>query len=260
MRVRTMIGWGALAATMLAPAAAGAQIRTVDPNTASQSAPVAGDTAPQPAFDEPPPAPASVAGEPDTQPYTPPPSAAPAARAPLPEDRETARQRASADARGDTYEQQDLLDAAENTFGKGASGLAKMIESVLRKQGRPNAYISGREVSGALGIGLRYGSGTLYSKIEGDHPVYWTGPSLGFDIGGNGAKEFVLVYNLYDTADLYHRFPAAQGTLYVIGGFTASYLRKGDVVLIPIQLGVGWRAGVNVGYMHFTRKTHILPF
>jgi hypothetical protein len=90
--------------------------------------------------------------------------------------------------------------------------------------------------------------------------VHWTGPSVGFDIGGSGAKTFVLVYNLYDSQELYHRFPAAEGNVYVIGGFTASYLRRGNIVLIPIRLGVGWRLGANVGFMRFSRKPRVVPF
>ncbi len=145
-------------------------------------------------------------------------------------------------------------------FGKGAEGLAGLIERILKDQGRPNAYIAGREASGAFVLGLRYGSGVMTHKVEGQQPVYWTGPSVGFDVGGDANKVFVLVYNLYDTEDLFHRFPAAEGRLYAIGGFAASYLRRGNVVLIPIRLGVGWRAGVNVGYMNITHKSRWLPF
>ena len=109
-------------------------------------------------------------------------------------------------------------------------------------------------------LGVRYGSGTLFHKVEGQRPVYWTGPSVGFDLGGNGAKTFVLVYNLYDSQDLFRRFPAAEGNVYVVGGFTASYLRRGDIVLIPIRLGVGWRLGANIGYMRFSEKSRWSPF
>ena len=153
-----------------------------------------------------------------------------------------------------------MISAAEGVFGKGAEGLAKMIESILKDQGEPNAYIAGREAGGAIGLGLRYGSGTLFHKVEGNQPIYWTGPSLGFDLGGNGAKTFMLVYNLYDTNDIFKRFPGGEGAVYVIGGFNASYQRRGDIVVIPIRLGVGWRLGANVGYLKFSRKSQILPF
>lgn len=167
---------------------------------------------------------------------------------------------AQASKAGGTYKQDDLIGAAEGVFGKGAHGLASMIEDILKKQGEPNAYIVGREGGGALVVGVRYGSGTLYHKIEGQQPVYWTGPSIGFDAGANAANTFVLVYNLYDSADLYKRFPAGEGQAYVIGGFHASYMRRGDVVLIPVRMGVGLRLGVNAGYMKFSRKQRWLPF
>jgi len=159
-----------------------------------------------------------------------------------------------------TYEDDDLIGAAEGVFGKGAKGLAGLIEGILKKQGRPNAYIAGREASGAFVVGLRYGRGKLFHKIEGERDVYWTGPSIGFDVGGNAAKSFVLVYNLYDTEEIYHRFPAGEGAAYFVGGFHVSYLRRGDKVLIPVRLGAGLRLGANVGYMKFSKKQKWLPF
>ncbi|NVD45339.1 DUF1134 domain-containing protein [Qipengyuania atrilutea] len=161
---------------------------------------------------------------------------------------------------GTTYKEDDLIGAAEGVFGKGAEGLARMIEDLLAKQGEPNGYIVGREAGGAFIVGARYGSGTLYHKVEGQMPVYWTGPSIGFDAGANAGNTFVLVYNLYDTDELYERYPAGEGQAYVIGGLTASYLRKGDVVMIPIRMGAGLRLGVNAGYMRFSKKQRWLPF
>jgi hypothetical protein len=159
-----------------------------------------------------------------------------------------------------TYQEDDLIGAAEGVFGKGAQGLGKLMEDILKKQGRPNGYIVGREGGGALVVGLRYGSGTLNHKVEGQKPVYWTGPSIGFDAGANAGSTFVLVYNLYDTEDLYKRFPSGEGVAYLVGGFNASYLRRGDVVLIPIRVGAGLRLGANVGYMKFSKKQRWLPF
>jgi hypothetical protein len=161
---------------------------------------------------------------------------------------------------GTTYQKDDVLGAAEGVFGKGAEGLASLIEKILKDQGQPNAYIAGREAGAAIGFGLRYGSGTLNHKVEGTRKVYWTGPSLGFDLGANAAKTFVLVYNLYDSQDLYRRYPAGEGAAYLVGGFNASYLRRDDVVLIPIRMGVGWRLGINAGYMKFSEKGRWLPF
>lgn len=161
---------------------------------------------------------------------------------------------------GNTYRKDDLIGAAEGVFGKGAQGLATMIEDLLKKQGEPNGYIVGREGSGAIGIGLRYGSGTLHHKVEGTRPVYWTGPSIGFDAGLNAANAFVLVYNLYDTEELFKRFPAGEGQAYLIGGFHVSYMRRGDVVLIPVRMGAGVRLGINAGYMKFSHEQNWLPF
>ena len=172
----------------------------------------------------------------------------------------TIAQQANAADPASTYKEDDLIGAAEGVFGKGAEGVAKMIQGLLKDQGRPNGYIVGREAGGAFVVGLRYGSGTLYHKVEGQRPVYWTGPSIGFDAGANAGNTFVLVYNLYDSQELYKRFPAGEGQAYIVGGLTASYLRQGDVVLIPIRMGVGLRLGVNAGYMKFSRKQKWLPF
>lgn len=159
----------------------------------------------------------------------------------------------------DTFERDELVGAAEGVFGKGASGLAGIIEDILKDQGQPNAYIAGSEGAAAIGVGLRYGKGEMFHKVEGQRPVYWTGPSIGFDLGGDASKVFVLVYNLYDSQDLYKRFPAGEGRVFFVGGFSASYMRRGDVVLIPVRLGVGWRLGINAGYMKFSEKRRWVP-
>ncbi|WP_425231082.1 DUF1134 domain-containing protein [Sphingomonas sp.] len=241
--------WTAMAgAALFVAAAASAQVRSVDPNTAL----AAPQTTPPPVPVAPPaePVPADERPAADTTPPPQVPSAPPPG--------ESAADATTRSA--DTYSRDDLLGAAEGVFGRGAQGLAGIIERTLREQGRPNAYIAGREASGAFVVGLRYGSGVLSHRVEGQQPVYWTGPSVGFDVGGDAAKVFVLVYNLYDTEDLYHRFPGGEGRLYFVGGFAATYLRRGNVVLIPVRLGVGVRAGVNVGYMKFTHRSKLLPF
>jgi hypothetical protein len=160
----------------------------------------------------------------------------------------------------DSLPRDDIFSAAENVFGRGAEGLAGLIERILKDQGEPVAYIAGQEAGGAFVAGLRYGSGTMRHRTEGDSAVFWTGPTVGFDFGANANKVFVLVYNLRDRKDLYRAFPAAEGHAYAAGGFTASYMRRGDIVLIPVRLGVGLRLGVNAGYMRFSEKTRWLPF
>ncbi len=253
----------AVAGMALTPIAASAQVRTVDPNTAIDA-----DLAPPPPASS---APTDPGVDPTVNQGSGAPYAAPAGAPPPVSNAPTQGTTATgapvtqasppaAISPSESYQEDDLIGAAEGVFGKGAEGLAGIIEKILKDQGRPNAYIAGREASGAFVVGLRYGSGTLNHKIEGKREVYWTGPSIGFDVGGNAANTFVLVYNLYDSQDLYHRFPAAEGTAYLVGGFTASYLRWGSVVLIPIRLGVGYRLGVNAGYMKFSEKRTWLPF
>jgi len=187
-----------------------------------------------------------------------------AAQAESPEDAVTTDAAAAATpttaAPGQAIPRRDIFDAAENLFGRGAEGLAGVIERILGDQGEPIAYISGEEASGAFVFGVRYGSGVMRHRIEGDRNVYWTGPSLGFDVGADASKVFVLVYNLNDAQRLFRRYPSAEGNAYVVGGFTASYLRRGDVVLIPVRLGVGMRLGINAGYMRFSQRNRWLPF
>lgn len=240
------------------PAPSLAQVRTIDPNSAIDS-----DLAPQTSAPTPPaqPAyPAPATGQQQYPPYDPgqPNVQAGADQGGSPQN--PAKQDAQADAgRGQTFKREELLAAAEGTFGKGAAGLAGILERTLKEQGEPNAYISGREAAGAIVLGLRYGKGTMFHKVEGQMPVYWTGPSVGFDLGGDANKVFVLVYNLFDSEELYRRFPAGEGRIYFVGGFAATYLRRGNIVLIPIRLGVGWRQGINLGYMKFSHKSRWFP-
>jgi len=158
-----------------------------------------------------------------------------------------------------TYAQKDVLSAAEDVFGRGAKGLAEIIERSFKERGEPNGYIVGREAGGAFVVGVRYGSGTLFHSVEGQMPVFWTGPSVGFDAGADASRTFILVYNLNDTNDLFKRYPAAEGKAYFVGGFGANYLQRDDVVLVPIKLGVGVRLGINAGYLNFTRELKKLP-
>jgi len=234
---RTMIVAAAFSFAASAPAFA--QVRDVDPNEAIDADLLPPDQQTQLPADTAPVEPVQSA------PVT---TAAPVASAP------------AATATQGTYQKGDLIGAAEGVFGRGAEGLAKIIEDILKDQGEPNAYITGQEASGAIVVGVRYGSGMLHHKVEGDRKVYWTGPSVGFDLGGNASKSFVLVYNLYDSQDLYRRYPQGEGTAYFVGGFTASYLRRGNIVLIPIRLGAGLRLGANIGYMKFSEKGRWIPF
>jgi len=163
-------------------------------------------------------------------------------------------------AEDDSYTKDEILEKATGFFGETTEGLAKAIEHVFEDQGRPNGYITGAEFSGAIGVGLRYGKGTLNRKSGETRTVHWQGPSVGFDLGGNASKVFVLVYHLTDSDQIYQRFPGVEGTFYFVAGVGVNYQKSGDIVLAPIRTGVGLRAGANVGYLHYTRKGSWNPF
>jgi hypothetical protein len=194
---RVALGWRACPCC---PRRWQAQVQTIDPNSA-----IDGDLAPQPGTTPAAPRATPVQPAPASPPVSGAPYASPGApTAPPPPQSMPATPPAGAQpasANGQSWHEDDLIGAAEGVFGKGAKGLAMMIRDILKKQGEPIGYITGREAGGALVVGLRYGSGTLHHKVEGDMPVYWTGPSVGFDAGANAGNTFVLVYNLYDTAD-----------------------------------------------------------
>ena len=250
--LRISVSWPAVSNTAKAMALAGLLAVQAQAQTAGSVYEVpAAPATPAAPVAAPAPAPSAPAAAPEAT--APAPTAAPAPAAPAP-------QGASETAAAATHNKDDLIGAAEGVFGKGSKGLAEMLEKILKDQGQPNAYIAGREVSGALLFGLRYGSGTMVHKVEGQRPVYWTGPSLGLDAGGDATKTFVLVYNLYDSQDLYQRYAQVEGRAYFIGGLSATYMRRGDVVVIPIRMGVGMRLGANVGYMKFSEKAKWLPF
>jgi hypothetical protein len=159
-----------------------------------------------------------------------------------------------------TYDQDSVLKAATDFFGSTTEGLAKVIEKAFKEQGRPNAYIKGQEASGALTVGLRYGDGQLMMKNGGSQHVYWAGPSIGFDVGGNASKVFTLVYKLPKTSAIFQRFPGVDGSLYYVGGAGINYQRLNGITLAPIRLGVGLRAGASVGYLHYRPEKSINPF
>lgn len=166
----------------------------------------------------------------------------------------------AADNEDDTYDEDSVLKEATDFFGETTEGLAKVIEKAFKDQGRPNAYIKGQEASGAVTVGLRYGDGQLIMKRGGGGKVYWAGPSVGFDVGGNASKVFTLVYKLPKASAIYRRFPGVDGSLYYIGGAGVNYQRANGITLAPIRLGVGLRAGASVGYVHYRREKSINPF
>ncbi len=170
-----------------------------------------------------------------------------------------AAQEATEEATEASYSESEIFSKAKGFFGATTKGLAKAIEKVFEDQGRPNAYITGEEVSGAIGIGVRYGEGTLNRKTGTTRTVYWQGPTVGFDFGADASKMFVLIYHLPDVDSLFQRFPAIDGSFYFIAGVGVNYQQSGDIIQAPIRTGVGLRAGINVGYTHYTRKFSWIP-
>ncbi|HEY1962224.1 MAG TPA: DUF1134 domain-containing protein [Rhizomicrobium sp.] len=217
--------------------------------------------APPPAADEmpPPPPPDEMPPPPPDEMPPPPPDEMPPPAAdvvpPEPPPHEGMVERAA-----DRFTQNEVVQAGANFFGTTTEAMAKAVQRVFSDLGLPDAYIKGDEGSGAVVVGLRYGSGWLIRKNAPPMKVYWQGPSVGFDFGGNASKAFVLIYNLRNSERLFQRFPGVEGSYYLIAGIGVNYLRSGGITLAPMRTGVGLRAGVNAGYLNFTRDASINPF
>jgi hypothetical protein len=166
----------------------------------------------------------------------------------------------SAPAKTDTYSDDEIAKAASEFFATGAKDLADVLAKVLKEKGHPVAIIRGEEAGAAVAVGLRYGHGELVFKGGASRKVYWQGPSLGFDLGANASKTFVLVYDLPNADSLFHRFPGVDGSLYFVGGFGVNYVQNSHGSLAPVRFGVGWRQGINLGYMNFSRNKRYNPF
>ena len=208
-----------------------------------------------PAFSQQPPQPQQQPYPAQQQPYAQPaqPYAQPeAAPPPAPPPR--------AQPSANTYGPDELVGAGHRFFGNVSRGLASVIERAVSQWGLPNGYVLGEEGSGAFVAGLRYGEGTLYTKNAGDLHVYWQGPSVGFDWGGDGARTMTLVYNLPATNAIYQRFGGIDGSAYIIGGFGMTALTANNIVLVPIRSGLGLRLGANIGYLKYTPRATWNPF
>ncbi len=160
----------------------------------------------------------------------------------------------------DTYSTRELVNSGHNFFGNLSRGIALTLEEATRRWGEPNGYILGQEASGAFFGGLRYGEGTVYARRGRGERIYWQGPSLGFDIGGEGARQMMLVYNMNSVPELYKRFLELDGSAYFIAGFGLSAATADDMVVVPIRSGVGLRLGVSLGYLKFSDRPTWNPF
>jgi hypothetical protein len=161
---------------------------------------------------------------------------------------------------GEPYSPGELTMAGHRFFGTVSRGLATVIEKAVSQWGLPNGYVLGEEGGGAIVAGVRFGEGTLYTKNAGDLRVFWQGPSIGWDFGGEGARTMMLVYNLPSTQAIYQRFGGVDGSAYFIGGFGMTALTANNIVVVPIRSGVGLRLGANLGYLKFTPTATWNPF
>ena len=159
-----------------------------------------------------------------------------------------------------TYERDEIVNNVSDFLGVGAEAAGGAIERVFQDNGKPTAYIAGEEASGAFVGGARYGRGLLYMKNREPIEVFWQGPSVGWDFGGNASRVFTLCYNLQYPEVIFQRFPGVEGAAYFIAGLGVNYLLSDDVTIAPIRTGVGLRLGANVGYLGFSRKQRVLPF
>jgi len=182
-----------------------------------------------------------------------PPPGAPAGAAP-------SNSPARAAAQPSAYSEDEIVHSVSDFLGVTAESAGGAVERVFKNNGRPTAYIAGEEASGAFAIGARYGRGLLYMKGREPMEVYWRGPSLGWDVGGNASRVFTLCYMLDDPKDIFQRFPGVEGSAYFVGGLGVNYQRTDDIVLAPIRAGVGFRLGANVGYLAYSRKRNFIPF
>ena len=160
----------------------------------------------------------------------------------------------------DTFSAGEVIGAGHKFFGTISRGLAQVVQEAFSRFGEPNGYVLGQEGGGAFVVGVRYGDGKLYTRNAGDLRVFWEGPSIGFDAGGEGARTMMLVYNLPSTNAIYQRFGGIDGSAYFIGGFGMTALTYNKIVVVPIRSGVGLRLGANVGYLKFTPRATWNPF
>jgi hypothetical protein len=161
--------------------------------------------------------------------------------------------------RAEPYTREEIIKNTSDFLGVTAEAAGGAVEKIFAQYDQPTAYVAGEEASGAITVGLRYGRGLLYMKNREPMEVFWAGPSIGWDLGGNASRVFTLCYNLQYPEVIYQRFPGVEGSAYLVGGLGVNYQRAGDIVLAPIRAGVGLRLGANVGYLAYTRQRQIIP-
>ena len=158
------------------------------------------------------------------------------------------------------FSESNLVMASAKYLGATAESMAEIMDSAFSRYGMPNAVIRGEEVSVAAVIGARYGRGTLIFKDGREFPIFWRGPSAGVDMGATGLKSFALVYNIDEPEQLYQRIPSVDGSLVALGGVAFNYMQRGDIIVAPMRVGVGYQIGVSLGYLKFSDSPGWFPF
>ena len=134
-----------------------------------------------------------------------------------------------------TYSADEMVRNTSDFLGVTAETAGAAVERAFRDNGQPTGYIAGEEGSGAIAVGLRYGRGLLYMKGRPTQEVFWQGPSVGWDWGGNASRVFTLCYNLQYPDAIFRRFPGVEGTAYLIGGLGVNYQRA-DTITLALSL------------------------
>ena len=159
-----------------------------------------------------------------------------------------------------TYSRDEIVRDVSDFMGVTAEAAGGAVERIFAENGQPTGYIAGEEGSAAIAIGARYGRGLLYMKNRQTQEVFWQGPSVGWDFGGNASRVFTLCYNLHYPDAIYQRFPGVEGSAYLVGGLGVNYQKASDIILAPIRAGVGLRLGANIGYLAYSRQRNLFPF
>ena len=182
------------------------------------------------------------------------------AQTPNPQDMPAPGVQPSYPAKADTYSRDEIVNSVSDFLGVTAESAGGVVERLFKSNGRPTAYIAGEEGSGAIAVGARYGKGLLYMKNKPPVEVYWQGPSVGWDFGGNASRVFTLCYDLQVPEAIFQRFPGVEGSAYFVGGLGVNYQKANGITLAPIRAGVGLRLGANIGYLAYSRQRTVLPF
>ena len=169
-------------------------------------------------------------------------------------------QEAQAQPTIEDFSESNLVMASAKYLGATAESMAEIMDSAFSRYGMPNAVIRGEEVSVAAVIGARYGRGTLIFKDGREFPIFWRGPTAGVDMGATGLKSFALVYNIDEPEQLYQRIPSVDGSLIALGGVAFNYMQRGDIIVAPMRVGVGYQVGVSLGYLKFSDSPGWSPF